>query len=170
MIHSKVKIIRLRAFYIRKVKFTQQTIFDKLGTILTDFPRLDDIHPFFADLINVLYDRDHFKLALGHIKTTRNIIDNIAKDYVRLIKYGDSLYRCKQLKRAALGRMCTTLKKLGSSMAYLEEVRKHMSRLPSIDPFTRTLLIAGAPNVGKSSFTNHITNANLEVQAYPFTT
>ena len=30
--------------------------------------------------------------------------DSVAKDYVRLMKYGDSLYRCKQLKRAALGR------------------------------------------------------------------
>jgi hypothetical protein len=29
---------------------------------------------------------------------------SVAKDYVRLMKYGDSLYRCKQLKRAGLGR------------------------------------------------------------------
>jgi len=67
------------------------------------------------------------------------------------------------LKRAALGRMVTSLKKLGSSLSYLEEVRKHMSRLPTIDPITRTLLLSGAPNVGKSSFANNITNANLEV-------
>ena len=29
---------------------------------------------------------------------------SVAKDYVRLLKFGDSLYRCKTLKRAALGR------------------------------------------------------------------
>lgn len=29
-----------------------------------------------------------------------------------------------------------------------------MSRLPSIDPNTRTLLVCGYPNVGKSSFMN----------------
>ena len=28
---------------------------------------------------------------------------SVAKDYVRLLKYGDSLFRCKQLTRAALG-------------------------------------------------------------------
>jgi len=28
-------------------------------------------------------------------------------DYVRLLKYGDSLYRCKELKRAALVSACT---------------------------------------------------------------
>lgn len=66
--------------------------------------------------------------------------------------------------------MMKAILKLKSSFSYLEEVRKHMTRLPTIDPFTRTLLVAGAPNVGKSSFTNNITNANLEVQSYPFTT
>ena len=83
--------------------------------------------------MNVLYDKDHFKLALGQINTARHLIDksvalvsiikyrlvkttfcelkilhcfgfSVAKDYCRLMKYGDSLYRCKQLKRAALGR------------------------------------------------------------------
>lgn len=125
---------------------------------------------------------------------------------MRLLKYGDSLYRCKQLKRAALGRMATLMKRQGPSLQYLEQVgglgveggsaacllhspvqgqqaagslqfplvpihllhasltffvlplrvqvRQHMSRLPSIDPNTRTLLVCGYPNVGKSSFMN----------------
>ena len=41
--------------------------------MLTDFPRLEDIHPFYADLVNVLYDRDHYKLALGHCNTARSM-------------------------------------------------------------------------------------------------
>ena len=89
---------------MRKVKFTAESINEKLTGIIEDFPKLDDIHPFFADLINILYDRDHYKLALGHVHSAKNIIDNVGKDYVRLLKYGDSLYRCKMLKRAALGR------------------------------------------------------------------
>ena len=45
-----------------------------------------------------------------------------------------------------------------------------MSRLPSIDPNTRTIVLCGYPNVGKSSFINTITRANVEVQPYAFTT
>lgn len=90
----------------------------------------------------------------------------MAKDYVRLLKYGDSMYRCKQLKRAALGRMCTIMRRQASSLAYLEQVRQHLSRLPSIDPNTRTLLITGFPNVGKSSFVNKVTRADVDVQPY----
>jgi len=40
----------------------------------------------------------------------------------------------------------------------------HMMRLPSIDPTTRTIIVAGYPNVGKSSFVNKVTRANVEVQ------
>ena len=32
-----------------------------------DFPKIDDIHPFYSALINVLYDKDHYKLALGKL-------------------------------------------------------------------------------------------------------
>lgn len=170
VVHKQYKIGRIRAFYMRKVKFTQSNFNEKLTAILSEFPKLEEIHPFYSDLMNVLYDRDHYKLALGQINTARHLIDNVAKDYVRLLKYGDSLYRCKQLKRAALGRMATIMKKQAQSLSYLEEVRQHLSRLPSIDPNTRTILITGFPNVGKSSFINKITRADVEVQPYAFTT
>lgn len=170
VVHKHYKISRIRQFYTRKIKFTQQNFHDKLSQIINDFPKLEDIHPFYADLMNVLYDKDHYKLALGQINTARHLIDNVSKDYVRLLKYGDSLYRCKCLKKAALGRMVTIMRRQNQSLQYLEQVRQHLSRLPSIDPNTRTLLICGFPNVGKSSFINKITRADVEVQPYAFTT
>jgi nucleolar GTP-binding protein len=170
VVHKGYPLPRIRQFYMRKVRFTQQTIHDKLSQILEDFPQIEDIHPFYADLMNVLYDRDHYKLALGQLSGARHLIDGVGKDYEKLLKFGDSLYRCKQLKRAALGRMATILKRHTSSLAYLEQVRQHLVRLPSIDPTTRTLLICGYPNVGKSSFLNKLTRANVEVQPYAFTT
>lgn len=170
VVHKGYAISRIRQFYMRKVKYTQQNFHEKLSTIIEEFPRLDDIHPFYGDLLHVLYNKDHYKLALGQINKVRNTIGKIAKDYVKLLKYGDSLYRCKSLKVAALGRMCTSLKNVGASLAYLEQIRQHMARLPSIDPNTRTILICGYPNVGKSSFINKITRADVDVQPYAFTT
>lgn len=39
---------------------------------------MDDIHPFYADLLNVLYDRDHYKLALSQLAVARSLIDRVA--------------------------------------------------------------------------------------------
>jgi GTP1/Obg family GTP-binding protein len=66
--------------------------------LFTGLNESQDIHPFYADLMNVLYDRDHYKLALGQLNIARQIVDKIAKDYVRMLKYADTLYRAKQLK------------------------------------------------------------------------
>ncbi|KAI0665849.1 GTP binding protein 4 [Trametes maxima] len=170
VIHKNFKISRIRNFYMRKVKFTQDAFDEKLGAILEEFPIIDDLHPFLSSLLNVLYDKNHYKLALGQLRTARHLIDQVAKDYVRLLKFGDSLYRCKQLKRAALGRMATIMRRQNEALEFLEEVRKHISRLPAIDPTARTLLICGYPNVGKSSFINKVTRADVDVQPYAFTT
>lgn len=169
-IRSGFQITRIRAFYMRKVKYTAETFGEKLSAILDGFPRLADIHPFHKDLLNTLYDADHFRIALGQCNTAKSLIETVARDYVRLIKYGQSLFQCKQLKRAALGRMATICKRLKDPLLYLDQVRQHLGRLPSIDPNTRTLLICGYPNVGKSSFLKNISRADVDVQPYAFTT
>ena len=64
-VHPGYAISRVRAFYMRKVKFSAEAFREKLDQIIADFPQLNDIHPFFADILNVLYDKDHYKIALG---------------------------------------------------------------------------------------------------------
>ena len=167
---NRLIAFRAAAFYTRKVKFTQETFSEKFAAILESFPRLQDIHPFHKDLLNTLYDADHFRIALGQISTAKHLVETISRDYVRLLKYGQSLFQCKQLKKAALGRMATLVKRLKDPLLYLDQVRQHLGRLPSIDPNTRTLLICGYPNVGKSSFLRSITRADVDVQPYAFTT
>lgn len=66
--------------------------------------------------------------------------------------------------------MATICRRLKDPLVYLEQVRQHLGRLPSIDPNTRTLLICGYPNVGKSSFLRSVTRADVDVQPYAFTT
>ncbi|QPG76444.1 Nucleolar GTP-binding protein 1 [Brettanomyces nanus] len=170
VIRPGFKIQRIRAFYMRKVKFTAEGFGDKFDAILQGFPNINDLHPFQRDLMDTLYEKNHYKVSLASVSKARTLIEKIARDYVRLLKFGQSLFQCKELKRAALGRMATMVKKLKDPLLYLEQVRQHLGRLPSIDPNTRTLLICGYPNVGKSSFLRSITKADVEVQPYAFTT
>lgn len=39
--HRHYQISRIRSFYMRKVKFTQQSFHDKLKLILDDFPKIE---------------------------------------------------------------------------------------------------------------------------------
>lgn len=170
VIRPGFKITRIRAFYMRKVKFTAEGFEEKFEEILKGFPNINDIHPFHRDLMDTLYEKNHYKISLAAVSRAKSLVEQVSRDYNRLLKFGQSLFQCKQLKRAALGRMATIVKKLKDPLAYLEQVRQHLGRLPSIDPNTRTLLICGYPNVGKSSFLRCITKADVEVQPYAFTT
>lgn len=75
VVHRRYQTKRIQNFYMRKVKYTQQNFHDRLSMIISEFPKIEEIHPFFADLLNVLYDKDHYKLALGQINTARHLID-----------------------------------------------------------------------------------------------
>ena len=170
VIRPGFNITRIRAFYMRKVRFTGEGFVEKFDDLLKGFPNINDIHPFHRDLMDTLYEKNHYKISLAAISRAKSLVEQVSRDYVRLLKFGQSLFQCKQLKRAALGRMATIVKKLKDPLNYLEQVRQHLGRLPSIDPNTRTLLICGYPNVGKSSFLRCITKADVEVQPYAFTT
>lgn len=101
-----------QAFYTRKVKFTQETCSDKLGAIVESFPRLNDIHPFYKDLMNTLYDADHLKIALGQVSTAKTLIETVSRDYVRLLKYAGSLFQCSAYQIAIVcifATVCTIL-------------------------------------------------------------
>ncbi len=66
--------------------------------------------------------------------------------------------------------MATIMRRQKDPLAYLEQVRQHISRLPAIDPTARTLLICGYPNVWKSSFINKVTRAAVDVHPSAFPT
>ncbi|CAL5979451.1 Nucleolar_GTP-binding protein 1 [Hexamita inflata] len=170
VVRKGFKINRIRSFYMLKVKYTQNTIDAKFQTILGEFPKLDDIHPFYRYWFNIMYDKDHFKVALGQLNQCKALVDKVGKHYLKLLKHADSLFQCKSLKVAALGRMVSLVRKMNPYLEFLEQVRQHMGRLPAIDPSTRTVVLTGYPSTGKSSYLNALTRANVDVQAWAFTT
>jgi nucleolar GTP-binding protein len=163
-------MIRIRQHYIRKIKFVSTNLNEKFSKILEQFPRTETIHPFYADLLNVLYDVHHYRLALGQLASLRNLVKKLEQDFIGMMKNGNTFYGCKQLKKAAFGRMCSIVKHTGTTLIFLEQVRQHMSRLPILDPNKRTFILCGSPNVGKSSFVDKVTHADVEIHPRSFTT
>lgn len=51
VVHPGWKITRIRSFYSRKVMFTKDAFTEKLDAILSDFPILDNLHPFTSSLM-----------------------------------------------------------------------------------------------------------------------
>lgn len=188
---SSYKIKRIQEFYMRKVKFTQSTCVEKLQTIVDEFPHLE-VSFVLIDLAHSLIVGHPSFLCRSHQRPLRQRplqVGSRPSEYCKEYHHTNFSRLCPSVEvrwysiqmqavearrsrqvRLVLSlrcpRMCTVLKKLNSSLCYLEEVRKHLSRLPAIDPKSRTLVLCGFPNVGKSSFMNTVTRANVDVQPY----
>nr|UXY87837.1 nucleolar G-protein [Cryptomonas curvata] len=165
IIHKQFSIQRIRQFYIKKLNFVNQKFNFYISAILNYFPDIDQIDQFYKDLFNILFNRNFYKIALSRLNNSKNIVYKITASYIRLLKFSETLYDCKQLKKIAIGRICTIIKKLSNALIYLEKIRKQMKSLPLIDPYRKTILLCGSGNCGKSSLMNKITKANVEVNS-----
>ncbi|MDP6670678.1 MAG: hypothetical protein QGI60_02580, partial [archaeon] len=66
------KRIEVSANYIEKTLFK----------VITDFPNLEEIDPFYAELIKATIDADRVKQALGQFSSVSKIIKNIKKSHL----------------------------------------------------------------------------------------
>ena len=62
------------------------------------------------------------------------------------------------------------MRRVSSSLDWLNDSRLVLRKLPEIDEANPTIVVCGAPNVGKSAFISSLSSGNMEVNHYPFTT
>ena len=91
VIRPGFKITRIRNFYMRKVRFTAEGFGEKFNDIISRFPNINDVHPFHRDLMDTLYEKNHYKVSLAAVSRAKTLIEQVARDYVRLLKFGQSL-------------------------------------------------------------------------------
>ncbi len=108
--------------------------------------------------------------ATVRLRGSLKVLDALRDKYLRRLKKRVTAKKASQIRREAYGRMVSVLKRRRKEIELLRSLWEKMRKLPSIDSRTPTVVVAGAPNVGKSSLVVAISTARLDVAAYPFTT
>jgi nucleolar GTP-binding protein len=167
---SRLKpIVKARIKEKIRLRTASYQIIRSLSRLHSSIPPSSKISPFYRDLLEIL--------GAGELQDARREIGRAIGDIRRLSQTSLSkMDRARKpnelhaIRKKAYGRISTRVRSLSRVARYLAEVGPKLRELPSIKPELPTLVIAGYPNVGKTTLLRELTGSAPEIKPIPFTT
>jgi nucleolar GTP-binding protein len=172
---KKVKIVDRNTFYRKKKTIIAETdsfcntIIIIFENYVKRFPSIDNMHPFYQEILKIKIDVDMLKKSLGGVNWAKKTISMIYKTQSKQLKKTQKLDFLKQKQKEIYGRITSIVKQIENELLVLKEARVTFRYLPYLEDVP-TVVIAGFPNVGKSSLLRCLSSAKPEIARYPFTT
>ena len=164
-------LIKAKKKETRRIIVAIKEIIDRILKIIKMVPIIDELPAFYKELASILVDTDELKLKLGKLNGILPVLSQFEREYTKKLSQIETPSEADKLRRSAFGRISSVLYKQKADLKYLNDIRGRLREIPSIDYTMPCIVVAGYPNVGKSSLVKQIsTNKRIEVQEYPFTT
>ncbi|MBS1194504.1 MAG: 50S ribosome-binding GTPase [Methanomicrobiales archaeon] len=142
------------------------SLHDRLVRIISSFPEFDALPPFYRNLTEALCGIEKIRMSLGALgwaaKQSRRLGSQLGRE---ARASGDS----PAIRKRAVARLSSVVHQVDDDLRFLNIVRNQLRELPELSE-EFTVVVAGYPNVGKSSFIRLVSTAEPEVASYPFTT
>jgi nucleolar GTP-binding protein len=142
---------------------------DNLSNLIRKFPSFENLPPFYREMADIIAGEDRMRISLSRMGWASAQIRDITRESVAKMRRSSGL-DSTPVRKAAFGRFSSVMRSIEKDLLFLNGARNLLRKMPTIDPAVPTILIAGYPNVGKSSFIVRVTGARPEIAQYPFTT
>ena len=170
LVEDPDKYHRVRKQMNRMVQAASDTIAETLLKWVDQWPSLNAQSSFDQALVDAAVGADEFRRNLGAIQWAAERVRKIAGESQSRMLSFRAIEPFHAERRHAYGRMSSVIEQIGENILWLGEARNILRQLPSIDAAEPCIVVAGAPNVGKSALITELSSGEPEVAAYPFTT
>lgn len=143
-------------------------ISDNLENVVVGWPDFDEVHPFYFELADSIVDVDTLRQHLSEVQWASRQAGALREEYQSKVHADTDTAR--KHRKQAFARLADVVESVAEDLEYIDTAKGELGALPDIRPDEPTIVVAGYPNVGKSSFVNAVTNARNETASYPFTT
>ena len=164
------KYHRIRKTEEAQMKHISTSLVEGLERILAAFPTLDRLPQYEAEILDILVGLDPLKQALARVQGAHDTLQDVYREVAAAMRRERTTLGIQQQKRRFSGRASSIVTKADKALAFLAKARDTVRLLPTVHPEYATVVIAGFPNVGKSSLLAAWTDARPEVAVYAFTT
>ena len=160
---------RARVFrYMLKCERVFQYLASEISRIAR-LPKTATLHPFYAELITLASD-GRYDTVVDRASKSVKILTKLWREYRSRILSAYTGAEAKELAREFIGRALSVAKRSLRDVEYVHKAIQILRKTPCIDVEAPTMIIAGMPQVGKSTLVSRISTAKPEVAPYPFTT
>lgn len=155
---------------IKRMENATNILVEKISGIVKSVPNLDELPPFYRKLSHLLVDNDDMRVALARINGVIPVLKSLFKQYRRKVGQAINAKQAGLSRTEFFGRCSSVVRKIDDALLFLETCRVKLQDIPSIDLEIPSIVVAGYPNVGKSTLVGKLSTAKPQVSEYPFTT
>ena len=167
-VSARDRLLQIRIKELKRVETATDSVVNYLNKIVDKTPHVNLMPAYYVELVSLVIDKAQFKKSLAAVRWAAEMSKSLETTYKKKLK-GSQARDLARIRGEFYGRFSSVLHQIRRDLVYLEDARSQLKNMPVFKDM-KTVVIAGFPNVGKSSVLKALTGAEPDIQPYPFTT